>query len=68
MFFVVNKDKLMAFFVACSTVFVLFMMTSMFEKTSNTTIETVETSKQLTTQTEEEDSNKIESNQIKTKQ
>lgn len=68
MFYVVNKDKLMAFVVACSTVFVLFMMTSLFAKSPGNTIQTVETSKQLTTQTEEEDSNKVENNQIQTKQ
>ena len=69
MFFVVNKDKVMAFVVACSTVFVLFMMTSLFAKAPGNTIETVETSKQLPAQTEkEEESNKIENNEIKTKQ
>ena len=70
MFFVVNKDKIMAFVVACSTVFVLFMMTSLFAKTPANTIETVETSQKVPSQTEkiEEDENKIENNEIKQKQ
>lgn len=33
MFFVFKKDKIMAFLVACSTVFALFLMTSFFAKT-----------------------------------
>ena len=32
MFFVLKKDNIMAFLVACSTVFILFMMTSFFTK------------------------------------
>ena len=32
MFFVLKKDKIMAFLVACSTVFVLFLMSSFFTK------------------------------------
>ena len=72
MFFVVNKDKIMAFVVACCTVFVLFMMTSLFAKAPANTIETVETSQKTPTQTEkiedEDDENTIENNEIKQKQ
>ena len=70
MFFVVNKDKIMAFVVACCTVFVLFMMTSLFTKTSANQIETVETSQKVLTQTKqiEEDENEIENNEIIQKQ
>ena len=42
-----NKDKIMAFAVACTTVFVLFLMTSMFAKTPTKTIETANLKKQL---------------------
>lgn len=47
MFFVFNKDKIMAFAVACSTVFALFLMSSLFAKIPNNTMETVATQKQL---------------------
>lgn len=47
MFVVFNKDKIMAFAVACTTVFVLFLMTSMFAKTPTKTIETANLKKQL---------------------
>lgn len=40
MFLVFNKDNLISFFVAACTVFVLFMMTSLFAKTPQTVIET----------------------------
>lgn len=47
MFFVLKKDKIMAFAVACSTVFVLFLMTSIFAKVPENTIATASTPKQL---------------------
>lgn len=47
MFFVFNKDKIMAFLVACSTVFVLLLMTSLFTKGPSGTVETVFSNKQL---------------------
>ena len=56
MFLVFNKDKIMAFAVACSTVFALFLMTSFFAKTPENTIETSSSKKQLpiySVQTEE---------------
>lgn len=56
MFLVFNKDKIMAFVVACSTVFALFLMTSFFAKTPENTIATVATKRQLpiySVQTEE---------------
>lgn len=56
MFLVFNKDKIMAFAVACSTVFALFLMTSFFAKTPENTIETSAAKKQLpiySVQTEE---------------
>lgn len=40
MFLVFNKDKIMAFVIACSTVFVLFLMTSFFAKIPENTVET----------------------------
>lgn len=57
MFLVFNKDKIMAFAVACCTVFALFLMTSLFAKVPNDTIETASTQKQLpiySVKTEEE--------------
>lgn len=48
MFLVFNKDKIMAFLVACSTVFALFLMTSLFAKVPQTdAIQTSATGKQL---------------------
>lgn len=47
MFLVFNKDKIMAFVVACSTVFALFLMTSFFAKVPEATIETAATPRQL---------------------
>ena len=48
MFFVFKKDKIMAFLVACSTVFALFLMTSFFAKTpEDASILTSTTQKQL---------------------
>lgn len=47
MFLVFNKEKIMAFVVACSTVFALFLMTSLFAKVPEKTIETATTKKQL---------------------
>lgn len=47
MFLVFSKDKIMAFVVACSTVFALFLMTSLFAKTPGNTIQTSATIKQL---------------------
>lgn len=40
MFFVFNKDKIMAFVVTCATVFTLFLMSSLFAKIPSQTIET----------------------------
>lgn len=40
MFLVFNKDKIMAFLIACSTVFALFLMTSLFAKIPENTVET----------------------------
>lgn len=47
MFLVFNKDKIMAFVVACSTVFALFLMSSLFAKTPEQIIQTSTTQKQL---------------------
>lgn len=47
MFYVFNKDKLVSFAVAMCTVVALFMMTSLFAKVPENTIETASTSKQL---------------------
>jgi len=47
MFLVFNKDKIMAFVVACSTVFVLFLMTTLFARTPENTIATAATPKQV---------------------
>lgn len=47
MFLVFNKDKIMAFVVTCTTVFALFLMTSLFAKVPENTIETATTAKQL---------------------
>jgi len=47
MFLVFNKDKIMAFLVACTTVFALFLMTSLFAKTPESTIATSATTKEL---------------------
>lgn len=47
MFLVFNKDKIMAFDVACSTVFALFLMSSLFAKTPEQIIQTSTTQKQL---------------------
>lgn len=40
MFLVFNKDKIMAFAVACSTVFVLFLMSTLFTQTPENAIPT----------------------------
>ncbi len=45
MFLVFKKDKIMAFAVACCTVFALFLMTSLFTKVPESTIETIATRK-----------------------
>lgn len=47
MFLVFKKDKIMAFLVACSTVFVLFLMTSFFAQVPSETITTATTQKKL---------------------
>lgn len=47
MFFVFNKDKIMAFVVACCTVFTLFLMTSFFAKVPEETVATASMSKEL---------------------
>ena len=47
MFLIFNKDKIMAFVVACSTVFALFLMSSLFAKTPEQIIQTSTTQKQL---------------------
>lgn len=46
MFFVLKKDKIMTFLVACSTVFVLFLMTSIFARAPENAISTSATLKQ----------------------
>ncbi len=43
MFLVFKKDKIMAFVVACCTVFALFLMTSLFAKVPENTLETATT-------------------------
>lgn len=40
MFLVFDKDKIMAFAVACSTVFVLFLMSTLFTQTPKNAIPT----------------------------
>jgi len=57
MFLVFNKDKIMAFVVACSTVFALFLMTSLFAKAPENTIQTVSMSNN-----ESKENNNIETN------
>jgi len=47
MFLVFNKDKIMAFVVACATVFALFLMTSFFAKVPENTIVTSTTAREL---------------------
>lgn len=47
MFFVVNKDKIISVFVAVCTVFTLFLMTTLFAKIPNETVETATNKKQL---------------------
>lgn len=47
MFLVFKKDKILSFLVACSTVFVLFLMTALFTETPSQTIATATTQKQL---------------------
>ena len=47
MFFVFDKDKIMAFAVACSTVFALFLMTMLFAKVPENTIATAVTTKEV---------------------
>ena len=47
MFFVLKKDKIMAFLVACSTVFALFLMSSLFTEMPQIAIETGSVSKNL---------------------
>lgn len=47
MFFVFNKDKIMAFVVACTTVFALFLMTSLFADIPKNTVPTVSTAKKV---------------------
>lgn len=47
MFFIFNKDKIMAFVVTCATVFALFLMTSLFAKVPTQTIETSSSKRQL---------------------
>lgn len=47
MFLIFNKDKIMAFLVACSTVFALFLMTSFFAKIPEEALETSTTPRQL---------------------
>ena len=47
MFLVFNKDKIMAFVVACCTVFALFLMTSLFAKVPENTVQTSASNKQL---------------------
>ncbi len=47
MFFVINKDKIISVFVAVCTVFSLFLMTTLFAKMPDKTVETASTKKQL---------------------
>ena len=47
MFFVVNKDKVISVFVAVCTVFTLFLMTTLFAKMPDKTVETASIKKQL---------------------
>ena len=47
MFLVVNKDRIISVFVAVCTVFVLFLMTTLFAKMPEKTVETASTKKQL---------------------
>ena len=47
MLFVFKKDKIMAFIVACTTVFALFLMTSLFAKVPENVVQTATISKQL---------------------
>lgn len=47
MFCVINKDKIISIFVAISTVFTLFLMTTIFAKAPNETVETAVNKKQL---------------------
>lgn len=47
MFCVVNKDRVISVFVAVCTVFTLFLMTTLFAKMPNETVETASTKKQL---------------------
>ena len=47
MFLVFNKDKIMAFVVACCTVFALFLMSSLFASTPQDVIQTATITKQL---------------------
>ena len=47
MFFVLKKDKIMAFLVACSTVFVLFLMSSLFTEAPQITMSTSASLKEL---------------------
>ena len=47
MFFVINKDKIISVFVAVCTVFSFFLMTTLFAKMHDKTVETASTKKQL---------------------
>lgn len=47
MFFVVNKDKIISVFVAVCTVFCLFLMTTLFAKIPDKTVQTANNKKQL---------------------
>lgn len=67
MFLVFNKDKIMAFVVACSTVFALFLMSSLFAKTPDKIVETSSTSKEISINSKntEEEKNIINNNLYK---
>ncbi len=58
MFFVLKKDKIMAFLVACSTVFVLFLMTSFFRNNPQV-VQTASVNKKLPIYSVKTDERKI---------
>lgn len=65
MFLVFNKDKIMAFVVACSTVFALFLMTSLFAKAPENTIQTVSMNNNVSKENNNIETNvKLEENNV----
>lgn len=63
MFLVFNKDKIMAFVVACSTVFVLFLMTSFFAKVPENVIQTSTESEVINKENSVSDNNVLQNKQ-----